>query len=382
MTSMVDGVRRGTLGAGMVPTAFSSRPKPAAPVKKINAHSSRANLGVRYITGMDGIRRQAPMSPRDVLENIQGAAVMQSVANATPLPRLRIPKISMRLTIAGVSIIVISVVAAQAFLIPGLTTSKASASASATRPSDTPPAPKRAAPAATVENQQQLNQILANFVASDPDDWGIVVKDLKTGVSATYDPTKQEESASLYKLFVADHIYQRIDLGQLSLSAQAGNETGMTIGGCLQAMITVSSNPCGIALGDILGWGDQNQSLLAEGYKETDLATPQQTDPQDVATLFEKLYDGTLVSASSSQAFLGLLKDQQVNNRLPQGLPAGTVFAHKTGDLDNYEHDAGIVYGPKTNYLVVVMSGPWDEPGNAPAMFANLSSQLWNYFEQ
>jgi beta-lactamase class A len=67
---------------------------------------------------------------------------------------------------------------------------------------------------------------------------------------------------------------------------------------------------------------------------------------------------------------------------LPVGLPAGTVIAHKTGDLDSFTHDAGIVYGPKTNYLVVVMSGPWDNPGNAPSQFADLSGKIWSYLEQ
>ncbi len=98
--------------------------------------------------------------------------------------------------------------------------------------------------------------------------------------------------------------------------------------------------------------------------------------------MFDRLYSGTLVSPSSSQRFMDLLKDQRVNNRLPQGLPAGTVIAHKTGDLDGVVHDAGIVYGPKTDYIVVVTSGPWNTPGNAPSMFADLSQKLWNYFEQ
>ena len=381
MTSMVDGVRRGPLGAGMVPVAFSDRVKRTPSAKKINAHSSRANAGVRYITGMDGIRRQVPISPREVLENIQSTAVPLQ-APSLPIPRLHLPRVSVRIAIGGLSVLVISVLAAQMLLLPALTNSKATASASTLKHAVTPSAPRAVAPATTVENQQTLNQILANFVAANPGSWSIVVKDLKTGVTASYNPTQQEASASLYKLFVADHIYQRIDLGQLSLSEQAGNDTGLTIGGCLQEMITISSNPCGIALGNMLNWGDQNQALLEEGYNQTDLASPQQTSAQDVSTLFEKLYDGTLVSAGSTQAFLGLLKDQQVNNRLPQGLPAGTVIAHKTGDLNGYEHDAGIVYGPNTNYLVVVMSGPWSAPGNAPAMFANLSAQLWQYFEQ
>jgi beta-lactamase class A len=112
------------------------------------------------------------------------------------------------------------------------------------------------------------------------------------------------------------------------------------------------------------------------------LATPQQTSAGDVAMLFSRLYNGTLVSPNSTQRFTDLLKSQSINNRLPVGLPAGTVIAHKTGDLDGVVHDAGIVYGPKTDFVVVATSGPWSTPGDAPAMFADLSTKLWNYFEQ
>jgi beta-lactamase class A len=181
---------------------------------------------------------------------------------------------------------------------------------------------------------------------------------------------------------VAKGIYQRIDIGQLSYGQAAGGGTGKTIDACLTVMINISDNDCGRALGTILGWGAQNQALGLEGYPQTDLSTPQQTSAADVARLFERLYRGTLVSADSGGRFLALLKSQRVNNRLPQGLPAGTVFAHKTGDLDGYVHDGGIVYGPKTNYLVVVTSGAWNSPTGAPPLFANLSQQLWNYFEQ
>jgi beta-lactamase class A len=180
---------------------------------------------------------------------------------------------------------------------------------------------------------------------------------------------------------VAQRIYQRIDLGQLSYGQPAGGGTGKNIQDCLRVMINVSDNGCGRALGGILGWGSQDQALAVEGYKETSLATPQKTSAEDIAVLLERLQGGTLVSPASSDQFMTLLKDQRVNNRLPVGLPAGTVIAHKTGDLDGVVHDAGIVYGPKTNYLVVVTSGSWNTPGVAPDMFADLSRQLWNYFE-
>jgi beta-lactamase class A len=241
---------------------------------------------------------------------------------------------------------------------------------------------KAAAAPAVVPQKTDLQQILNDFAATSSDKWGIVVKDLKTGETATFNPDRQITSASLYKLFVAQRIYQRIDIGQLDYSKPAGGGSGRTIDGCLTVMINVSDNTCGRALGAILGWGAQNQALTAEGYKQTNLAQPQQTSAADVSKLFGRLYDGTLLSPSSTQRFIGLLKDQRVNNRLPVGLPGGTVIAHKTGDLDGVVHDAGIVYGPKTDYLVVVTSGPWAAPAGAPAKFADLSSKLWNYFEQ
>jgi beta-lactamase class A len=238
------------------------------------------------------------------------------------------------------------------------------------------------APVTPAPPKGQLQPLLNAFVASGGSSFGILVKDLKTGETATYQADQQMESASLYKLFVAQRIYQRVDLGQLKYTSPAGGGSGNNIAQCLTVMINISDNTCGRALGSILGWGAQDEALEAEGFTNTDLATPQQTSAADVGRLLERLNAGTLLSPDSTQRFMGLLKQQKVNNRLPMGLPAGTVIAHKTGDLDNFVHDAGIVYGPKTDYLVVVMSGPWNAPANAPAKFATLSQQLWNYFEQ
>jgi beta-lactamase class A len=252
-----------------------------------------------------------------------------------------------------------------------------------TASADTAVAQATSAPSAAPKpHKSGLQPLLNNFAASGGSNFAIVVKDLRTGETAAVNPDQQMESASLYKLFVAQRIYQQIDLGQLKLSQDAGAGDGQTIGQCLTVMINISDNDCGRALGDILNWGAQDQALDTEGYTNTDLASPQQTSANDVAKLLERLYRGTLLSPDSTNRFLSLLKDQKVNNRLPTGLPDGTVIAHKTGDLDGFSHDAGIVYGPRSNYLVVVMSGPWSAVGDAPASFTTLSQQLWNYFEQ
>jgi beta-lactamase class A len=310
---------------------------------------------------------------------------------AWKLPSLRMPGIAWQRPALAFGLVAaaltVSAFGVQALVTPRTTahTQTSSTTRVSTASAATAPAPVKAAPAAApavVPQKTGLQQILNDFAAANTDKWGIVVKDMKTGETASFNPERQVTSASLYKLFVAQRIYQRIDIGQLDYSRPAGGGSGRNIDGCLTVMINVSDNTCGRALGAILGWGAQNQALSAEGYKQTNLAQPQQTSAADVGKLFSRLYDGTLLSPSSTQRFMGLLKDQRVNNRLPVGLPAGTVIAHKTGDLDGVVHDAGIVYGPKTDYLVVVTSGPWVAPAGAAPKFADLSSKLWNYFEQ
>lgn len=348
----------------------------------------------RYVVGMDGIRRPVAVSPREVLANMSAPAQVAPAVLAGPIadvmavpeptpwqqPSLRLPSIEWKRPAAAFALVALTVTASwltlRAITTPKSTTAEAADTAASA------PAPVKAAPV-VAETKPGLQSVIDNFVnANTPANWGIVVKDLKTGQTASYQADRQITSASLYKLFVAERIYQRIDLGQLTSGSPAGGGTGKTVDQCLTVMINISDNDCGRALGDILRWGAQNQALSQEGYKETDLSTPQQTSAEDVARLFNRLYDRTLVSPSSEDKFMGLLKDQRVNNRLPQGLPAGTVIAHKTGDLDGVVHDAGIVYGPKTDYLVVVTSGNWTAVGNVPPKFADLSSQLWNYFEQ
>jgi hypothetical protein len=57
-----------------------------------------------------------------------------------------------------------------------------------------------------------------------------------------------------------------------------------------------------------------------------------------------------------------LLKAQQVNDRLPRGLPPGTPIAHKTGDRIHWAHDAGVITTPNGDVLLAVLTGPWAAP--------------------
>ena len=53
---------------------------------------------------------------------------------------------------------------------------------------------------------------------------------------------------------------------------------------------------------------------------------------------------------------LNLLLNQERRYKIPAGLPSGVKSGNKTGETDNYQHDAAIVYGKKTDYVIVIYS--------------------------
>lgn len=53
---------------------------------------------------------------------------------------------------------------------------------------------------------------------------------------------------------------------------------------------------------------------------------------------------------------LNLLLAQERRYKIPAGLPSGVKSGNKTGEADSYQHDAAIVYGKKTDYVIVVFA--------------------------
>jgi beta-lactamase class A len=224
--------------------------------------------------------------------------------------------------------------------------------------------------------------------------FSVVAIDLKTGEGASRLANRQVLSASLYKLFVARELLRRIYAGTLARSAPAGDTQHRTVGECLRAMIVVSDNPCGVAGLRMVGGGAQDAGLARDGYPSTKLASPQRTSAADVARFMQKARDHTLLGKGGEEAsaeLYGLLQAQQIDDRLPLGLPAGTPIAHKTGDRIGWAHDAGVITTPQGDVLLAVLSGQWaspccdaDHPGPAEAAafgaIADLGRRVFELF--
>lgn len=245
--------------------------------------------------------------------------------------------------------------------------------------------------AAKLKSTQELQAIIDTMTLSyGSTDIAIVLTDLSNDASASVNADTQFVSASIYKLFVAYGIYQEVDAGTIKLTDKmTGYAAKSTVDECLDMMITISDNTCAVALGELYGWSKLDAMLASAGYSKTkldnydeagNLDSDKQTTANDVAKLLRSLYDGTLLGATATKQFIAYLKADQINYMLPSGLPDGTVFAHKVGYLEDYQHDAGIVYGDNGDVLVVMLTKGWGTPTtDAAAAFKALGEAVWSY---
>ena len=77
--------------------------------------------------------------------------------------------------------------------------------------------------------------------------------------------------------------------------------------------------------------------------------------------LLELIYGGATPDRAGSDGALGILLQQQLNDRLPRFLPAGVRVAHKTGTLSGVRNDAGIIYARDDSHVALTVFTRWDD---------------------
>jgi len=180
-----------------------------------------------------------------------------------------------------------------------------------------------------------------------------------------------------------------LDAGDDSDAALYKNIGGrMSFRELCEAMITVSSNFATNLLIERLGAKKIQSTMYALGAPgmhvvrgvEDDKAFQKglnnTTTARALMTLMEKIGKGQAVDKASSDEMAAILKRQTFNDRIPAGLPPGTVVAHKTGEITKIQHDAAIVYGDRPFVLVVLVRGLEDVKAGS-ALIAEITRTIY-----
>lgn len=226
----------------------------------------------------------------------------------------------------------------------------------------------------TPVEKSQLYEIANRYINSTEATLGIGIKNLTTGEEFYYHKEMPFRSASLYKLIVLYGVFYEAQRGRLDI-------TNPTIKNQMEQMITVSSNEAAIALAQRISWEKLDEIAKSIGMKNTSMYNPITTTPEDMTNLIYLIATDRALDPNSSMQMRDIMLRQRLNDRIPALLP-DIPIAHKTGELDDVLHDAGIVYGPKNTYLITLMSKDNKTYPPMKQLMAEISRDIYQYFEQ
>lgn len=209
------------------------------------------------------------------------------------------------------------------------------------------------------------------------------VLDLTNGMPVGCNGDESVTSASMIKMIIAHTVLEQAAAGSVSLDDSYTLQGSDLVGGTgslsgrgagaavtyrelVQRMISESDNTATNVLIRTVGMDTINQDAQKLGLTGTQVnrfmmdydaiaqGIENHVTSNDLALLFQMVYENTFVNEEMSALVLDALKNQQDPGGIRQGLPAEAVFAHKTGTLNGARHDGGIVLGDHPFVLVVL----------------------------
>jgi beta-lactamase class A len=249
--------------------------------------------------------------------------------------------------------------------------------------------------------KQTVQKVLAKYPNFQPH---VVIID-PAGGSVDVDGVVVVPAASTIKIPVLIALFQQIDRGKIKLDEELVLQKSMLAAGSgslaknpigskfsvqevATKMITVSDNTAANLLIDRLGGNDQlNLQFRSWGLTQTTLRSPLPdfegtniTSPQELGSLLAGLKtESKILSASSQQAVLEILRQTKRNTMLPAGIDDDQAkIAHKTGEISALIADAGIIeLANGQSYVVVAMVQRPSDDQRAEVLIKQLSQAVY-----
>lgn len=270
-----------------------------------------------------------------------------------------------------------------------------------------------------MDKKRRLENAINDLVGQLPGTVGYVAKSIKTNETFSLNEDRVFVPASTIKLPILCAAYDFARRGKVSLDQEipvrredkvGGNGVlkdlrdglTMTLKDLMILMIIISDNTATNLVIDALGIDDINDYFQEKGLLETKVerkmldaeakarGLENYISPRDLATVLEGLARKTLLHPEDCDDAIDVLLRQQVNTKMPLKLADRFEYifnefpirvAHKTGDLMGIEHDVGIVFTPKDEIVLVILTEETDNKKGIEFV-ADLSKLIVDYFNE
>lgn len=264
---------------------------------------------------------------------------------------------------------------------------------------------------------QKLERQVAALIKDFRGDIGIYIKDLNRNRIVAINADSLFPTASIVKVPILIGVMDAINQGKLQYHQLMQYRDSLLYAGVdilgsfkqdekielaklMMLMLTMSDNTASLWLQSLAGTGTRiNQILDSMGFKSTRVnsRTPGregnreqygwgQTTPREMATLFERIYRGELISRAASDKMLRLLNRNYFDiASVSQIPPYATVFT-KYGAVNQTRNEVVLVKGDKAAYVFCILTKnnkdeSWNNSNEAWTLTRKLSALLWHYYE-
>jgi len=225
--------------------------------------------------------------------------------------------------------------------------------------------------------------------------YGVYVKNLKNNENIEINQNKIFTAASLTKLFTAGTYYKTLRskagikneilvLREEDKIEGAGSLINDPVGSkyypdeLLEKMLKESDNTAFAIMTSFLGIKNISNFIEKLGLINTSFGNNDAT-PFDIGLFLEGLYKYEFLGEYYSKEMIELMTNTAFEDRIPFYLPEDTRVAHKIGTWSGAYSDAGIVFAPGGDYVIVVMTenANYTEAVNA---IRKISQIVYEYF--
>ena len=261
--------------------------------------------------------------------------------------------------------------------------------------------------------QRQVGELLKGFNG----DVGVYVKDLRSGKVVAFNADTVFPTASVVKVPILVGVIDKINRGELTYNQELQYRDSLLYAGVdilgsfkqdekvqlskvIMLMLTMSDNTASLWLQSLAGTGTRINAIMDSlGLPNTKVNSRTegrrpiwqkygwgQTTPREMATLFERLYRGEVVSPAASEEMLRALGREYWDDGAKSVIPPYVATFSKTGAVDATRNEVVLVRGQKSEYIFSFFTKnnkdtSWGKNNEAWVLMRKISALLWEHFE-